>query len=211
MLSAPDRFRNCHRSSLQRCHIPSGRRYGDCRLARPGATHSPDSLRNPSPLTSARTATADRTPWPKPAHDAGTFLIFLWYLRVTMSKIRAMIWVTTTAAIKIGSERSYKAPAINPPATAAAPCTAANTPYAVARLEDGTRSATSALTVESSTPPAAPQISAPATATSGDEANASTGTADTSSGSPNRAPPLVRSNNQPDPRAASASAPIAAA
>jgi hypothetical protein len=31
-----------------------------------------------------------------------------------MSKIRAMIWVATTAAIKIGSERSYKAPAITP-------------------------------------------------------------------------------------------------
>jgi hypothetical protein len=46
---------------------------------------------------------------------------------------------------------------MTPPATAAAPCTAAKTPYAVARLGAGTRSATSAFTVESSTPPSGSQ------------------------------------------------------
>ena len=40
---------------------------------------------------------------------------------------------------------------MTPPPMAAAPCTAANTPYAVASREAGTRSATSALMLESST------------------------------------------------------------
>jgi hypothetical protein len=39
-----------------------------------------------------------------------------------------MICVITTAAMSIGSDRSYSAPAITPPPIAAAPCTAAKTP-----------------------------------------------------------------------------------
>jgi hypothetical protein len=69
-----------------------------------------------------------------------------------------------------------------PPASAPTPCTAADSPYAVARRSGRTRSATSALTVESCRPTAAPRSSTPTATAASPPAKASGGTAATRTG-----------------------------
>ena len=105
MPSALGHFPNCHRSLRLLFRTPTEHHCGDCHLDRPGARRSPGQVRNANALRGPMTAKADGASLTH-ATPAAALLIFRWCRRVAMSKIRAMIWVMTTAVIRIGSDRS---------------------------------------------------------------------------------------------------------